>query len=70
MATLPYRQHFKPKKPGFLKKPGFCWMGAEGLEPSRPCSQRIFILLQLSLLPTDSHAGFENWTLPLPSTTR
>jgi len=27
-------------------------MGAEGLEPSRPCGQRIFILLQLSLLPT------------------
>ena len=26
-------------------------MGAEGLEPSRPCGQRIFILPQLSLLP-------------------
>ncbi|ERN40180.1 hypothetical protein KR51_00034720 [Rubidibacter lacunae KORDI 51-2] len=25
-------------------------MGAEGLEPSRPCGQRIFILPQLSLL--------------------
>ncbi|EKQ68758.1 hypothetical protein OsccyDRAFT_3306 [Leptolyngbyaceae cyanobacterium JSC-12] len=32
-------------------------MGAEGLEPSRPCGQRIFILLQFSLLP------FASWAL-------
>jgi len=43
-------------------------MGAEGLEPSRPCGQRIFILLQLSLLLC-VNPGFENWTLPLPAST-
>ncbi len=50
-------------------------MGAEGLEPSRPCSQRIFILLQLSLLWDELDLPIarqpiytlENWTLPLPS---
>lgn len=48
------------------------WMGAEGLEPSRPCGQRIFILSQLSLLPLAqmSDRGFKDWTLPLPSTLR
>ncbi|GEM_PF-4538499 len=30
----------------------FSQMGAEGLEPSRPCGQRIFILLPLSRLPS------------------
>jgi hypothetical protein len=40
-------------------------MGAVGLEPTRAYkAQRIFILVQLSLLPL---VGFENWTLSLPS---
>ncbi len=48
------------------------FMGAKGLEPLRPCGQRIFILLQLSLLSDrlalyQSICDVENWTLSLPS---